>query len=157
MHICPNNKKYIGITMQNVKKRWAKGNGYRHQKHFFNAILKYGWDNIEHIIIESNLTKEMAGALEKKLIEQHKTNDRNYGYNISSGGEYSRHGVKNLHYNQGEDNPLSKSVVCIELNLTFATMTEANKRTGVDISGIAKCCKGKRKKAGGYHWRYKSV
>ena len=29
MHICPNGKKYIGITQQDVLKRWNYGNGYK--------------------------------------------------------------------------------------------------------------------------------
>jgi predicted GIY-YIG superfamily endonuclease len=157
MHICPNGKKYIGITMQSVKKRWANGLGYRRQKYFFNAILKYGWDNIEHIVVASGLSKQDAGALERKLINKHKTSDRKYGYNNSLGGEYSRYGVKDLHYNQRESNPASKSVVCVELNVVFNTMTDAHEKMSVDVSAIAKCCKGQRKSAGGYHWRYKDT
>ena len=37
-----NNKKYIGITVQNPERRWrSKGQGYRGQA-FYNAIKKYG-------------------------------------------------------------------------------------------------------------------
>lgn len=28
MHICPNNKKYIGITSQKPEKRWGNGKNY---------------------------------------------------------------------------------------------------------------------------------
>lgn len=157
MHICPNNKKYIGITMQSADKRWANGLGYRHQKHFYYAILKYGWDNIKHVVVASGLTKSEAGELERNLIAEHKTTDRNYGYNISPGGEYSRYGVKNLHYNQKKNNPASKSVVCVELNVVFDTMTEAQETMCIDVSNIVKCCKGQRKRAGGYHWQYKDA
>jgi hypothetical protein len=157
MHICPNGKKYIGITMQDAKRRWANGLGYRHQKHFYSAIVKYGWDNIEHVVIAENLSKADAGKLERDLISEHNTTDRRYGYNKSIGGEYSRSGVKNLHYNQGDKNPARKSVVCVELNITFSTMTDAYKSIGTDVSAIAKCCRGKRETAGGYHWRYKAV
>ena len=37
---------------------------------------------------------------------------------------------------------------------TFKSIREAERITGIDSSGIAKCCKGKRKIAGGYCWRY---
>ena len=37
---------------------------------------------------------------------------------------------------------------------TFKSIREAGRMTGIDSSGIAKCCKGKRKIAGGYCWRY---
>lgn len=37
----------------------------------------------------------------------------------------------------------------------FSSFTEAEKITGVDHSGISKCCKGLYKTAGGYIWKYK--
>ena len=40
MHISPSNKRYIGLTGKNVKYRWANGEGYRTNKHFYNAIKK---------------------------------------------------------------------------------------------------------------------
>ena len=45
-----NNKVYIGITFRKPEDRWQKGQGYHKQLKFFNAILKYGGDNFEHII-----------------------------------------------------------------------------------------------------------
>ena len=56
MHICPNDKKYIGITQQDVLKRWNYGNGYKGCVLFYKAIKKYGWKNIEHYI-KKNLVK----------------------------------------------------------------------------------------------------
>ena len=83
-----NNKIYIGITYQNTKNRWRKnGLGYKKQKQFYNAICKYGWDNFEHIILFENLTKDEACQKEQELIKKYKSNDRNYGYNLSEGGE----------------------------------------------------------------------
>ena len=55
-----NNKVYIGQTSQNPKKRWDNGRGYQSSPKFYNAILKYGWDNFEHIILYTNLTLEQA-------------------------------------------------------------------------------------------------
>lgn len=42
LHTSPTNKYYVGITKQNPLKRWANGRGYCKNKHFYNAILKYG-------------------------------------------------------------------------------------------------------------------
>ena len=86
MHICPNNKKYIGITGQNPEKRWKNGKGYKTNDYFFRAIQKYGWDNIKHEILFSNLTKEEAEQKEIELIALYKSNQREYGYNIQNGG-----------------------------------------------------------------------
>jgi group I intron endonuclease len=87
MHICPNNKKYIGITKQQLNKRWQNGYGYKTQTHFYRAILKYGWNNIKHILLFDKLNYEQACNMEIKLIKLFKTNDYNFGYNVSSGGD----------------------------------------------------------------------
>lgn len=90
MHRTPNNKVYIGVTSKRLKQRFGKnGIGYSNQKLFWRAIQKYGWDNIEHIIIATNLTKEFAYKLEIMLIADYKSNDPEYGYNLSTGGEFS--------------------------------------------------------------------
>ena len=49
-HTFPNGKVYIGITSQKPEDRWSKGKGYQRQPLIYNAINKYGWDNIVHKI-----------------------------------------------------------------------------------------------------------
>lgn len=95
MHITPNNKKYIGVTCRKKEYRWRNGSGYKGQQLFYRAIQKYGWENIEHIILFENLTKEEAENKEIELIRQYKTNRREYGYNISLGGNL---GTTGLHF-----------------------------------------------------------
>lgn len=86
MHISPNNKRYIGITSQKPTRRWNNGEGYKKNNYFYNAILKYGWNNIEHKILFSNLNKEEAEEKEIELISKYKSNEKKYGYNIDNGG-----------------------------------------------------------------------
>lgn len=90
MHIVPNGKKYIGITSQNINRRWQKGKGYWSNEYFTNAINKYGWDNIQHIILFDNLSKKEAEIKEIQLIKEHKSFDRKYGYNIEKGGALNK-------------------------------------------------------------------
>lgn len=85
-HTSPSNKVYIGITSQTPSLRWRNGKGYKSQI-FNKAIEKYGWDNITHEVLYENLTYEEACEKEKMLIEQYKSNDKRYGYNITSGGD----------------------------------------------------------------------
>ena len=92
-HTSPNGKVYIGITGQKPKYRWNNGNGYIENKHFYSAILKYGWDNIKHDILETGLTKEQACAKEFELIAYYDSNNREKGYNNSKGGECSALGM----------------------------------------------------------------
>lgn len=85
-----NSKVYIGQTCQSPNRRWRNGNGYlRNQNgtHFANAIKKYGWDNFEHIILKTDLTKDEANYYETKYIKEFKSSDRNFGYNQTLGGE----------------------------------------------------------------------
>lgn len=84
-----NDKKYIGITQQQPAKRWQNGYGYIKCPLFYNAIKKYGWNNFKHEILFCNLTKKDACNKEIELITYYKTNYREYGYNISNGGECS--------------------------------------------------------------------
>lgn len=85
-----NGKKYIGITNQKpVSRRWSNGLGYKKSPRFFNAIIKYGWDNFYHQIIYENLTKEDAETLEKEYIKKYDTTSEQYGYNMQKGGGIS--------------------------------------------------------------------
>jgi group I intron endonuclease len=94
IHTSPSKKAYIGITSTSVEDRWDNGNGYLKKRKngkykqpaMANAIIKYGWENFEHIIFERNLSKEDAEHMEKLLIELFQTRNKLYGYNIREGG-----------------------------------------------------------------------
>ena len=89
IHLFPNGKNYVGITSQFPEDRWTNGYGYKKQSLIYNAIKKYGWDNIEHFIFASKLTSQEALNMEKILIQKLKSNNRQYGYNVTIGGEQS--------------------------------------------------------------------
>lgn len=102
-----NNKKYIGITTQKyVSVRWKNGLGYSKCPRFFNAILKYGWDNFEHIVLFDNLTQQEAEILEKYYIRIYKTTNDKYGYNIQNGGGITH--VNELTKNKAREKQLGK-------------------------------------------------
>lgn len=82
-----NQKKYVGITSQKVEYRWNHGKAYKQNPHFNSAIEKYGWDNFEHIVLYDYLTEEEAKSKEQELIAKWKTQDRNFGYNSTAGGD----------------------------------------------------------------------
>lgn len=94
MHTSPSNKAYIGITCQKPEHRWNNGRGYKQHKYFYSAICKYGWDSIQHTIFANGLSKEQACELERLLIALFNTNNPNFGYNLSTGGECGTAGVK---------------------------------------------------------------
>ena len=94
LHRCPNGKCYVGMTSQKVSIRWGtQGQKYKNNKNFYPDIEKYGWDNIEHIILEENLSKEDACESEKYNIKKYNCIYPN-GYNLSIGGDLPSLGLK---------------------------------------------------------------
>lgn len=81
-----NGKKYVGITCQKPERRWRNGAGYPTGA-FHNAVDKYGWTSFSHEILFSDLTEDQAKQIEKDLILSLHTNDKQYGYNITDGGD----------------------------------------------------------------------
>ncbi len=86
-HTSPSNKVYIGITCMNPpEKRWNNGLGYWYNKHFYNAIQKYGWNNFKHEILFEGLTKREAEEKEVELISLYDATNKEKGYNKDNGG-----------------------------------------------------------------------
>lgn len=181
-----NNKRYIGITCQNPRKRWGNGKNYKPSSYFRNAIDKYGWDMFRHEILYTNLTKEEACKLEQELIQKYKTNDRRYGYNNSIGGEIGTLGNKHKlsdetkekmskakkgkkHWWKGKGynrtNHKCRPIICLETNIEYSSLGEASRLTGISKSCIS--LNANRKNRQSYagiledgtklHWQYKDT
>lgn len=170
VHITPNNKYYVGITCQEIEKRWQNGLGYRKQPLFFNAILKYGWDNIQHRIIKTDLSESEAKKLEQKLIKK-LDSFRYNGYNLTLGGEGTvgkivseetkqkisnskigiscNKGKSNGMYGvRGKDTPSSKPVICITTGQIYETMSNACNDINRSLSSLSGACSGRQKTCG---------
>jgi len=88
-HIFPNSKSYIGITSKSPEQRWLNGEGYKGQ-FVYKPIKKYGWNNIKHEILYTNLTLEEANVREKECIKTFNTyayKKNAKGYNCTLGGD----------------------------------------------------------------------
>ena len=82
VHIIPDGRRYYGITKcKYLSNRWQKGEGYKNQPRFSEAIAQYGWNNIEQIILFNDLTEEEARELEHYFIQWYNTTNKNYGCN----------------------------------------------------------------------------
>ena len=67
-HVTPDGMYYFGAT-NNIKQRWS-GNGARYKTtSLYPYIEKFGWDNIQHIVLFKDQTKENALWIENFLIE----------------------------------------------------------------------------------------
>lgn len=86
-HTTPSGKVYIGITSKPVEQRWLNGRGYRRNTHFWNAIQKYGWENIKHEVLADGLSREEACRLEQFYIALYDSHEIAHGYNLTTGGE----------------------------------------------------------------------
>lgn len=88
-HIFPNNKVYIGATKSKLYKRFGKdGKNYR-SKEMQEDIKKYGWNNIQHKIIETNLSYAQAIEKEKFYIAKFNACNPEFGYNKEIGGGFA--------------------------------------------------------------------
>lgn len=178
MHInLANNKKYVGIS-KNPIARWANGKGYFRNTHFSYSIQKYGWENFAHLILKTNLSKEDACALERRLIKEYHTQDKRFGYNITDGGDYFTHTEESKrkmsenrkgkskgpfseeHKRRIRENHSGgterRAVECIETKKIYESINDASRDTGINKKGISGCCRGviHYNTAGGYHWRF---
>lgn len=67
VHRCPDGMVYVGMTSMKPERRWLKGNGYT-KSVFYEAVKRYGWDNIYHKTVMSGLDKFTASELERVLM-----------------------------------------------------------------------------------------
>lgn len=185
VHVFPNNKKYIGITMRKPKYRWNNGKAYYHNQFMVRAIKKYGWENIEHKILYEHLTKEEAEQKEIELIKHYKTNDKKYGYNIENGGNHQgkmsettkkllsiahkgktipkETRIKIKQTMKGRRQGISlinmKPINVYDINKkyirSYECMNDCAKDMKIPIQHISLCCQGKIKKTHNFIFEYK--
>lgn len=82
-----NKKKYIGQSVNLAQRKRCFGKKYRYSGDLFqNAINKYGAENFQYSVLVYCNPEEL-NHYEQLYISQFKTNDREYGYNCTSGGD----------------------------------------------------------------------
>jgi group I intron endonuclease len=89
-----NQKIYIGQTI-NPSERWSRhknrGKNIKYIRHpLYCSMKKYGIDKFIFEIINQYLNADDADINEIKYIEQYKSRDRQFGYNIDEGGQVNR-------------------------------------------------------------------
>ena len=185
-HIFPNNKIYIGITCQSSLERRSgqKGQGYKTQPLMWNAIKKYGWDNVKHIIVARGVYSSIAQEMERYLIKVYGTTNPKYGYNICTGGQLipeeairimsdNRMGAKksyehkkkiglgNLGVKHSIDSiPNVRPVIRYNFKTgeylgEYISVSDAARKYRIKPIEIANCASGNKRKAGDSVWFYK--
>ena len=79
-------------------------------------------------------------------INEDKTDNRVENLEWSTMKEQNEHGTRTER--------TRKKVKCIETDITYDSVTQAEQETGVWGTRITRCCRHKCKTAGGYHWKY---
>ena len=141
-HTFPNGKVYIGITGREPEKRWNNGYGYLARKNgkyiqpqIAHAIIQYGWLNVTHEIIACGLSKKEAGEMESSLVSLHKSNNEEFGYNMTDGGFNYLTPAQVKHKEAA-----SIKTKCNETGVVYQSMKEASRQTGICVSSVRKSC-----------------
>ena len=77
-------KSYVGVTSMSLEERWHNGQGYKNQPVIYDDICEYGWNNFEHILIDTAFTYKESREKERFYIKTMNSLFPN-GYNIISG------------------------------------------------------------------------
>ena len=182
-HVTPSGKVYVGITNQKPEYRWNNGKGYMNIKDgpFKRSIFKYGWDNIQHIILVEHLSEVQAKQWEIRLISHYK--QLGISLNITNGGDGTcgcqawnkgtigivkgywknkkmseEHKLRLRYSHLGKTFTKKQHVIYVynyrgEYLYTFNDIDTCCKSLGVGNTNLYKVLSGIRKHVGGYQFR----
>lgn len=137
----PSNRSYIGVTKLPLEERWHHGYNYRYLPELWEDIITYGWVSFRKEVLA--VYENEANAREREHLEIQNYPD---GYN-------RYRGIKGY---VPTGNPVTqpKPVFCVETGVTYSSIKEAARQTGLAKNKISYCCRGLRNKTGGYHWKF---
>lgn len=145
-----NGKFYIGQTSSNLSRRSSGDSlvGYKNCTCFWNAIQKYGAKNFSRKIIKDNIkTQEEANNYEIFYISLFRSNDINYGYNLTTGGNQCEHLEK----------PVYQYDILGKYINNYTSATQAGDILNINRTSIMAVCREERYTAGGFRWSNKKV
>lgn len=87
-----NGKVYVGKTVDEIKRKSSHKKDRRNYSAFHKAIDKYGIDNFKYeVLFEITETNEILNSIlsekEKHYIKENHSNEREFGYNLTDGGD----------------------------------------------------------------------
>ena len=122
-HTTPDGLIYIGRTGRKPEYRWNNGKGYKNHELFFDAIIKHGWSNIAHEILEEVETIEEAAEREQYYIRLYQSHIPGKGFNIV---------IPNPNHKK-----MKKVFVCEETGEVFENLKQASQAANVCVSAIS--------------------
>jgi hypothetical protein len=177
---CQSNNPMFGYNIENGGN--AIGKMTDEQKQLMSELAKkrcgaknpfYGKHHSEETKQKISEIRRLQGgrphtAESKKKLSESKKGDKNPCYGKHHSEETrkkmseSRSGAKNPMYGKqlskkqkvALSKANSKPIRCVETDVVYSGARKANELTGIDKTSIGKCCNGRQKTAGGYHWEF---
>ena len=137
----PYNKCYVEKAMKPVKQR-----GYLYVMLWNDGSGK--WKPIHRLVAEAFLYKP-EGKQQVNHIDGNKHNNNLTNLEWVTASENVQHSFDVL-----GRKVYTRKVLCVETGEVFDSLKEVTAKLGIDYRHISSCCNGKRKKTGGFHWRY---
>lgn len=178
-----NEKIYVGKTVDSYLKRWRDHKNLvgKRKNRLYSAIEKYGWFGFERFVIYQTPlleSKEDCDILildkEMEFIKKFQSNNPDYGYNISEGGDgpvgfkhseetkrlYSEQRSGSKHWKYGTKNIGGIPILQFDLDYNFIkewpSIKEAERELNYKPNNIGKVCNRLADSAYGYIWVKKS-
>lgn len=157
-----NNKKYIGLSLD-IYKRWQDHKYELRNNIHINSYLQRSWNkhgegNFKFYILKKS-KEEYLDSFEKEYIKMFKSNNEEFGYNLTNGGSGYFKINKNIFKKKSKNH--SKKVIQFDVNMKplceHINARYAGKLYGMEetSSGIYQVCNGITDTAYGYKWRFK--
>lgn len=126
-------------------------NGYGYMTVLFSRKGRYFHKKIHRLVAEAFIPNS-CGHRYVNHIDENKSNNKVNNLEWCTASHNVNHGTRNRRVAQ----KLAKPVVQFDgkIFVVWDSIIEASRKTGVNNSHISSCCKGERKTAGGYKWRY---
>lgn len=163
-----NNKVYVGQTYNKYTERWTAHRISTDTYYFHRAIRKYGWDNFNKYVVEQsesyiinedniNIVNKWLDEREQYYIKLFDSNNRDKGYNSTSGGKTNYPEFTQIINKTKEKKSNSKKVEQYDLNgnliKVWNSVKEIYTTTQFKNDGISDCSKGLREFYKGYKWK----
>ena len=182
-----NNKKYIGKTVRSSYLHRLSDHKYEiehptNNYYFYRALRKYRWDNFNIIILfqtqildntENNkkILDNLVLEKEKYYISRYQTNNPEFGYNLTDGGDgivgfkFSKEAKQKMSQSRKNkprknNGNLSQPVLQFDLDFNFIkewpSAAEIERQLGYKASQISRCCNNNLDTYKKYIWVKKS-